>query len=352
MGRRFRTLCFRLTLLYTVVFGVVFAGLGVVGWRLAGPNESRRALGSILLLAIPGGLLAAGLAAWRGAKRSLAPIGRITQEVERLGAEDLCRRLDSPGGGDEAAELVKSMNQLLDRLEVAFTAQERFLAGVSHELKTPLSVLLGEAQVLMQRERTAEEIERFVASVQDEVRSLAQTVDSVLVLARAEAGLRTPFAGEVPLNDVVMDAVQRCQPLAKQQEVRLVPHLALPQGDEPPPYVRGDGELLRLLFVNLLRNAIHFSPADEAVDIAVAVQGEGASVRVRDRGPGIPPEHLHRVFERFFCVPRAEGTFRGAGLGLTIVRGVARLHGGTVAVCNHPQGGCEFVTHLPLLRRE
>ncbi len=347
MQRHRHSLRFRLAVMHIAVFAAVLVGVGLTVLFTPPPARDR-----MLLLAVPGGLLVAALVSWWLTGRLLAPLNRVVSAVTQVTAETASRQIDLPPRPDEVAALVMALNQLLERLSAALAVQERFIADVSHELKTPLSVLLGEAQVLMQRERTAEEYARFVASVQDEARSLAQVVDSMLVLARAEAGLPTSFAGEVSLNEVVMDAVQRCQPLARQQEVRLVPHLALPQGDDAPPYVRGDGELVRLMFVNLLRNAIRHSPPEAAVDIAMTLDETGATVRVRDHGPGIPPEYLKQVFQRFFRVPREESTYRGAGLGLAIVRGVARLHGGTVAVSNHPQGGCEFTTRLPLLRRD
>ena len=319
-----------------------------IGVSLTRVHESIRALRRIFLLVIPSALLMAAVASWLLARGSLAPIGRIAELAERLSAHDLSQRIDQPRGKDEVAALVTTLNQMLDRLSDAFQAQERFIADVSHELRTPLSVLLGEAQVLMQQERTPEEYERFVSSVQDEVRSLSQMVNSMLTLARADAGFATPVAADVSMNETVMDAVQRCQALAKQREVRLVPHLALPQADQPELLVRGDGELLRTMIANLLRNAIRHSPPDEVVDVKLIADGTNASITVRDRGPGIPSEYLGKVFDRFFRVPRERGTFKGVGLGLTIVRGVARLHDGSVVVSNHPDGGCEFEVHLPL----
>ena len=244
--------------------------------------------------------------------------------------------------------MVATINRMLDRLADAFQAQERFSADVAHELKTPLAILLGEAQVLMRQERSPEEYDRFVASVQDEVRTLAQTVDSLLTLARAEAGLPRAMGSDVSINEVVTDAVERCNPLSEQREVRIVPVLVLGQNDDAGPLVSGDGALLRLMFTNLLRNAIRHSPPDEAVDIVVELAGDEVVMSVRDRGTGIPPEYVDKVFDRFFRVPDRRASFQGTGLGLTIVRGVAGLHGGSVSVSNRSEGGCEFVVRLPL----
>jgi two-component system sensor histidine kinase TctE len=177
---------------------------------------------------------------------------------------------------------------------------------------------------------------------------LAQTVDSLLTLARAEAGIPSREVGEVNVNEMVMDAVEGCNPAATQREVHLVPVLALPESHEREPVVRGDGGLLRLMVANLIRNAIRYSPAGEAIDIAVCLEGDESVITVRDRGPGVPAEFVDRVFDRFFRAPDPHSSFKGVGLGLTIVRGVARLHGGDVAVANHPDGGSEFKVRLPL----
>jgi len=311
-------------------------------------NESVRNLRQVFILVIAIGLVVTGIASWLLARRSLSPIARIAEIAELLRADDLTQRFEQPRGKDEVATMVATINRMLDRLADAFQAQERFSADVAHELKTPLAILLGEAQVLMRQERSPEEYDRFVSSVQDEVRSLAQTVDSLLTLARAEAGL--PMAGgtDIPVNEVVTDAVERCNPLAEQREVRLVPVLALEQSSEAGPVVNGDGALLRLMSTNLLRNAIRHSPPDEAVDVAVGFSGEDVLISVRDRGAGIPPEFVDKVFDRFFRVPVRRASFQGTGLGLTIVRGIARLHGGSANVSNHADGGCEFVVRIPL----
>jgi len=319
-----------------------------VGVNQGRVNQSVQDLRRLFLLLMPTGLAVVAVASWWLAGRFLGPIRRIAELAGRLGAHNLGLRFDPPQGQDEIAELVVTINQMLDRISEAFQAQERFMADVSHELKTPLSVLLGEAQVMLQKERSTADYERFVRSVQDEVRSLAQTVDSVLTLTHAEAGAPITNAAELALNDVVMEAVERCQPLALQRGVRIVPVLALPRGDRSGPVLLGDPELLCILFVNLIRNAVRYSPVGMAVDVHVRWTDTEAEVSVRDHGPGIPPQYIDRVFERFFRVPQNEGQFKGAGLGLTIARGIARLHAGSVQVANCPDGGCLFTVLLSL----
>ncbi len=299
----------------------------------------------------PVALVIAAVASWFLAGRSLAPLVRVADVADQLQADQFALRFQTPPGRDEVANMVLKINAMLDRLSDSFLSQERFITDAAHELKTPLAVLLGEAQVLMQQERSPEEYTRFVTDVEDGARSLAQTVDSLLTLARAEAGIPAANVSAVPLNEMVVDAVEQCNTAAAQREVRLVPELVLAEGDEADPAILGDGALLRLMVGNLIRNAVRYSPPEEAVDIAVALEGTDAVISVRDRGPGIPPEFIDKVFDRFFRVADPKSSFKGAGLGLTIVRGVARLHGGSVQVRNHPEGGCEFTVRLPCADR-
>ncbi len=323
-----------------------------VGVSVARLDSSIARLHRLVLILIPLGMLAVGIASWLMARRSLAPIGRTAREMQRLTAAQLDRRITVPAEGDELSEMIVTINQMLDRLEAAFRAQEQFIANAAHELKTPVTVLLGEAQVLRRQTRSAEEHERFVASVEDEMRRFAQLIDGLLTLARAHAGFPIPSAGPVSINEAVTDAVQRCQPLAEQRQVRLIPVLAQPVTDAPDAVVLGDGELLSLMVANLIRNAVRHSPTGKAVEIEVAARGAEATIAVRDAGPGIPAHLLDRVFDPFFRVPREASVIEGMGLGLAIARGVAELHRGTIQAANRPGRGCDFVIRLPLANPE
>ena len=317
-----------------------------VGASLAPVNESIAELRGLFFILVPSGLLLAAIASWALARRSLAPIGEIVRQAREYTAAHLDRRIQTRPGSDEAAELTNVINGMLNRLESAFRAQERFIADASHELKTPLSVVMAEAQVLLQQERTIEEYDQFVASTQDQLRQLVRLVDSLLTLARADAGFPLFQLRTVSVNEIVMEAVERCEPLARHREVRLVPILA-PPADDAEANVSGDPALLRAVIENLIRNAVRYSPIEAAVDIEVSMDGAEVQVMVSDDGPGIPPEELDHVFERFFSIPRGEEPAQGAGLGLAIARGVATLHHGSITAVNRSVGGCEFTLRLP-----
>jgi heavy metal sensor kinase len=311
-------------------------------------QASVRHLRTLLLATFSLSVLAAAIASWILAGRALAPIGRIAEQAERFTAANLGERIAPDPGEDEISRLVAVINAMLDRLETAFRAQERFIADASHELKTPLSVLMAEAQILEQQARRPEEYGQFVSSTQDQLRQLTRLIDSLLTLARADAGFPLSRTEPVSLNDVVTEATQRCEAMAQHRMVRLVPRLVPPTGEGVEPIVEGDRHLLRTVVENLVRNAVRYSPIEQAVEIEVGLTPQSATVTVRDDGPGIPPEDLERVFNRFFQIPRGDVSTQGAGLGLAIARGVVQLHRGTISAQNRLEGGCAFTIELPL----
>jgi signal transduction histidine kinase len=234
------------------------------------------------------------------------------------------------------------LNKMLEGLHRAFRGQERFISDVSHELKTPLAALLTEAQVLHAMGATTEDYKAFVASAEDEARRLGKLVESFLMLARFQHGKRFIADTLVSINDVVLESMKHSQMIAEQQRVGLL-LTAFDAGEEcNEGEVRGDPDLLRVAFDNVIRNAVQFSKAGSAVRIEVTCVEGRMMVSIRDQGPGIPPEHRDRIFNRFEQAPTRESGKRGTGLGLAIAKGVIDLHGGTISVDNHPEGGCVF----------
>ena len=300
-----------------------------------------------MLVLIPVGLILAAIASEQLVRRGLGPVGRVAREAQRLTAARLDLRLPVPSGRDEVVEMIRTLNDMLDRLQAAFAAQERFIANAAHELKTPVTHLLGRAQVLARQTRSPEEYDRFVSGVQEEMRHLATIVESLLLLARADAGLPLESRTRVSINEVVTDAVERCHPHAEQREIRLEPALCAPTEELDEPEVEGDSELLVSMVSNLVRNAIRFSPPGESVVVAVDRVESEVRIAVRDRGPGIPADQLPRLFERFYQVPGVERP-AGSGLGLSIAQGVAKLHKGRIGVANRLGGGCAFEVILGL----
>ncbi|MFO0982602.1 MAG: ATP-binding protein [Planctomycetota bacterium] len=296
---------------------------------------------------VPVGLLLSTIASWFWARRALGPIGRISREARRLTAATLPGALPVPRGEDELTEMVVTLNQMLSRLERAFRAQERFAANAAHELRTPVTHLLGQAQVMAARERSPDEYRSFLQHVQDEMRQLASTVESLLILAREDAGLGHSPLADVSVNEAVMDAVQQCEPMASAAMVRIAARLDEPAASEADLHVRGDAHLLQVLFSNLLRNAVRHSPPRASIEVVVSRRLPHAVVTVRDHGPGIAASLLPRLFERG-AVPVRETSNHGTGLGLAIAHSVVCMHRGQISARNRDGGGAEFEVLLPV----
>ncbi len=310
--------------------------------RLLGPFFDLVALG------VPVGLVAAMIAAWIIAGRAVHPIQQLSRAAQDVSPRNLGERFEVPTSDEEVARLEDELNSALERIEAAYRAQDQFISNVSHELRTPVAVLLASAQVAKMGERSLEKGYGFVDKAELLLKQLGRVVDCVLVLARAE--LKQPVRDQVAVLELVLDCLRSCADLAEQSGVHLISTLQDVKELEPGLVLEGDAELLRTLVENLVRNAISHSPAGANVVLAADRYGPSIRIIVRDRGPGIPPEYLERVFERFVQVPSDSARRDGMGLGLAIANGIAKLHGGTIMVENNEGGGCSFVVQLPARR--
>lgn len=291
------------------------------------------------------GLFAVAIGGWHVAGRAVAPLRNIQEAARHISPETLDEGVEVVSSGSEVAQIEAELNRALRRIEEGYRAQARFLSNVSHELKTPIAVVLTEAQALKATGRLDPASEAFVDSTADEMRRLGRLVESFLMLTRIREGRQETDLRRCAVNDLVMASVEHCAAFAEHHGVGLAPSL-LADEDELDLHVAGDPELLRTMLDNLVRNAVRFSPRAAAVAVDVCRQGEHVTIAVRDRGQGIPEEIIDRVFDRFVQAPGERS--RGSGLGLEIAQGIAELHGGRIAAANNPGGGCEMLVRLPL----
>jgi len=289
-------------------------------------------------------LVVAAMTAWLVTRRHLTPLGAIARRAREISVSQLGERVPVPDTEGEITDLVHVINEMLERLETEFNNQQRFIADASHELKTPLAVLLGEAHTLGQVENLPPETASFVNSVEEETRQLLRTVEGFLILSRALSGRRPQFAQTVPVEDAVLRAVERSRRATRMSGVRIVPTFD-PLGDTGEPRVLGDADLLCAMVENLLRNATRHSPQDSRVEVHVSSRDDDVEICVRDRGPGLPPGEMIRIFDMYHQA--APGG--SAGIGLSIVKTVAEMHGGRVTARNMEDGGSEFLIRLPRL---
>jgi two-component system OmpR family sensor kinase len=294
-------------------------------------------------------LVVAGATSWIMTGRSMQPIAQIAREARAISTANLGRRLPTPGTADEVGELVDVINAMLDRLQSEVGNQRQFISNVSHELKTPLTVLLGEVQAVERKGGQADMAE-FAKTVHDEARRMLRTVQSFLILSRVQRGDRLSIVSDVAIDETVIEAVQACQESEAGRGVRIVAHLDIDEA-ATEPVVRGDGDLLRSMLENLIHNAVRHSPESGVVRVETTVSVKDVAVVVTDSGPGIPEDHLHVIFEPFIQANPTGPGAGSAGVGLAIAKGVADLHGGTIWAENLPGGGAKFTARLPLATR-
>lgn len=298
-------------------------------------------LASVLILLALVAMILSGLATWAMTGRALAPLSTVTQVATQITrADDLSRRISLPSHtDDEVGELIGAFNDTLERLEQLFNMQRRFLADVSHELRTPLTVIKGNVGLV--RKFGADE--ESLASIEAEVDRLTRMVGDLLLLAQAEAG-EMPFDMEVvELDTVLLEVFQQMRILASDRI-----HLQLTDIDQIQ--VNGDRDRLKQVFLNLVGNAVQYTPNGGKVTISLQVADGQARVVVSDNGPGIPKEDLPHIFERFYRgeKSRTRSQTGGFGLGLSIAYWIVRSHQGTIEVESEEGRGTTFTVYLPI----
>jgi len=283
----------------------------------------------LLLLCVGGGYLLAG--------RALRPIESVTAELDAIGPTNLSSRLTMPPEKDELARLTEEINSLLERLERASATERRFASDAAHELRTPLAVLRTGLEVALARERTPEQNRAALGAAHREALSLCRIADELLMLSRLN-GETMVDRHKLNLRALLSEIVATVGPLAQARELKL-------KVDAPEDvFVNGNEGHLRRLIVNLLDNALKFTPAGGSIEVGLKSDATRAIVRVADSGEGIHPAELPHIFDRFFRGAGSPG--EGSGLGLSLCREIARAHGGDIAAANLPTGGTAFVVTL------
>jgi len=298
------------------------------------------------LLGLPLALLLAGLGGYFLADRALRPIDRVTQTAQAVSASDLSRRIGYQGPADEVGRLARTFDTMLDRLEAAFARERRFTDDAAHELRTPLTALKGRIGVTLGQSRRPADYQETLREMEEQVDRLIRLSNDLLFMARLDGGELRRTLTNIELADFMGAVVDQMQPLAAAKSVTLVAEL--PAGLT----LRGDMDLLIRLYLNLLDNAIKFTPPGGQVTVRGEQQDEQVVVSVHDTGPGIPAEHLPHLFERFYRVEDGRARDRangqgGAGLGLAIAYEIARFHGGVLTVQSEPGRGTTIAARLP-----
>jgi two-component system heavy metal sensor histidine kinase CusS len=301
--------------------------------------DYRRSLWLVLALAVG----ACALVGYQVARRGLRPLRAIAATAERIRTATLAEeRLASAGLPAEVAALAASFNAMLDRLEESFARLSRFSADIAHELRTPVNNLRGEAEVALGRMRTPEEYREVLASCLEECGRLASLIDSLLFIARAEDPRTQVEREKIDLGRELAAVRDFYEAAADEAGVTLT---AAADGEM---LAEANRPLLQRAVGNLVANALAHTGRGGQVTLTAVPEGQGACITVSDTGCGIPAEHLPHLFDRFYRVDRARtSSGGGAGLGLAIVRSIAELHGGSVALTSEVGRGTRVTLHLP-----
>jgi len=325
-------------------------GAVLTGTSTAAVRAGLEDLLSILLLLVPLGFIAAlAVGSWV-AGRALEPLDRITTEVREItDGRSLHRRLPVPIVKDEFGRLAETLNQMLTRLEASFTALRRFTADASHELKTPLTVLRAGVERAVTSPRTPADILPLMEETLQEINRMTELVDALLTLARADEGRAELHREAVDPRVIVEEARETGDLLAERSGVTI--ELATPA---QPVVLEVDRSRVRQLILNLVENAVKYTPRGGSVSVRL-VTGDGrVALSVADTGIGIAPGDLPHIFDRFWRADTARtrtGERAGTGLGLAICKWIAEAHGGGIDVHSRPGRGTTFTVTLPVTRR-
>ena len=313
-----------------------------VGMSQENLYATRRRFLWVMTAVLPLGLLLAAGGGWALARRALAPVERMAEAARRISAERLAERLEQSGTGDELDRLSRVLNAMLERLDQSFRQVRQFSADASHELQTPLTILQGELEVALRTPRSPQAYRESITSALQEIERLATLVEGLLLLARADAGMLRLDLKPIDAAQLLAEVYERMQIVARTRSV------ALELDELEPHLVLGDGERLRRVLLNLVDNAIKYTPAGGRVALSLRRLNDRACLSVRDTGIGLSEAEREQVFQRFYRAGAArDHGAQGSGLGLCIAMSIVEAHGGTLEVTSREGEGSTFTVCLP-----
>jgi heavy metal sensor kinase len=287
----------------------------------------------VLLVGLAGG--------WWLVSRSLKPISSISATAVKISAGDLSQRINVAEAESELGQLAAVLNSTFARLETAFAQQKQFASDAAHELRTPVSVILTQTQTALNRERDAASYKQTVEACQRAAQRMRRLIESLLELARFDAGQEVLKRLRFGFSKTISDSVELIQTLADERGVKIFSELESLE-------ITGDSERLGQVVTNLLTNAIQYNQPDGEVRVKLEAQGGMVVLTIADTGQGIAPENLPRVFERFYRADQSRTGAGNSGLGLAICKAIVEAHGGTIEVASEVGQGSTFIVRLPI----
>ena len=328
---------------------VLDAGGNVIGWTQAAQslgaiNETIFDLQEQVLLGIPFIVILAGLGGYFLANRALRPIQRITDAAQEITAQDLSRRLDYDGPKDEVGNLADTFDQMIARLESSFERERQFTSDAAHELRTPLTILKGHIDVTLSRPRNSAEYEGKLRALAAQVDRLIRLSNALLFLSRSDQNRISLNRIRVNVKELLEVLLEQIQPLADEKKIQVITNF---QNDL---FCLGDNDHLIRLIMNLLENALKYTPADGQIKVTGKKDSSHLVIDIHNTGSVIPDGHLSHLFKRFYRVDSDRSSQTGgSGLGLAIAQEIARLHNGEITAKSDGAEGVTFSIHLPAL---
>jgi signal transduction histidine kinase len=312
-------------------------------YQFARGAQSR--LATTLFVGLPVLLLLAALAGYVLMRSALTPVEVMINAAETYTFNDPHKRLPMVGTEPRIEALGLALNRMLDRLDAAYSHVSRFSADAAHELRTPLTIIRGELELMASGQRLSPDVASAISNSLEEMTRLSGIVDSLVTLSRMESMWGKTSHAPVDLQALAEETIEQMNLMAEEKQIVLV----RPAG--PPVVVAGDHDRLKQVLVNLIDNAIKYTPDGGKVSVETGIDGDMGFIAVEDSGIGVDLTHQERIFDRFYRVSPDRGDI-GAGLGLAIVKSICHAHGGAVTLRSVPEFGSCFRVELPLLGAE
>lgn len=289
-------------------------------------------------------LLVFFIAGWFYSGRALKPISDVVKRVEEISVTSLNLRLNEGNGVDELAKLARTFNKMLERIETAFRVQKEFIANASHELRTPLTTINTQIDVLLIKDRSIEEYKKELVSILDDIRSLTDLANRLLLIARTESLSPVNLNSKIRIDDIIWQVQDEIEKSGSDYKVNI--RLDESLTDSEQMVVAGDEFLLKTAVSNLADNACKYSP-DKKVEISITCSGSNIIITFEDKGIGIPPEEIDKIFQPFYRGSNAKSR-PGHGIGLALVNQIVKNHNGLLDIYSKPGEGSVFTVSLPV----
>ncbi len=322
-----------------ITFPINYLAPATIFLQIAAPmttfESQLERLNGIIAIGLPSLLLLAVFLGLYFSSRALRPVKQLINNIEQIGVNHLSDRIPLPHSNDEIRKLAETQNLMLNRIEKAFRSQERFIADASHQLLTPLTILRGELELKIKAE-AADSV--FLKGLLHETNSLSKIVKDMLLLARIDAGNESTDFKDLQIEEILLDTVVRVQKMAHEKNINIKVEIIENSERRAVP---GDPDLLYNLFFNILENAVKYSPFKQNINVVITWDTNCTTIDIIDSGPGVPSEKRHTIFDRFSRANSSSIT-PGFGLGLSISKKIADLHGFQLNLLTESASGAHF----------